>query len=120
MQPTCLPRSSSSVLSATAAESPTTIVSSLRAAPDATRDALVTNDAVQLAERLVAAGPIPEVASADALHVGIAAVNGIDYFLTWNCKHLANAARRNQIEATIELAGHACPVICTPEELLEE
>ena len=47
-------------------------------------------------------------------------MNGIDYLLTWNCKHLANAARRQKIEALVDEAGYACPVICTPEELMEE
>ena len=40
--------------------------------------------------------------------------------LTWNCKHLANAVHRNRIEALAEEAGYACPVICTPEELMED
>ena len=56
---------------------------------------------------------------ADALHIAIAAVNGIDYLLTWNCKHLANASLRIQIAALLEHAGYACSVICTPEELME-
>lgn len=43
----------------------------------------------------------------------------IDYLLTWNCKHLANASLRVQIAALLEDAGYACPVICTPEELME-
>ena len=50
----------------------------------------------------------------------ILAVNGVDYLLTWNCKHLANAVHRNAIEFLVEKAGYACPVICTPEELMED
>ncbi|HPG67691.1 MAG TPA: type II toxin-antitoxin system VapC family toxin [Candidatus Hydrogenedentes bacterium] len=80
----------------------------------------VSNEAVALAEHLVTAGPIPNSSAADALHVAIAAVNGIDYLLTWNCKHLANAVHRHQIEALVQEAGYACPVICTPEELMED
>jgi hypothetical protein len=76
--------------------------------------------AVSLAERLVSAGPIPRESAADALHIAIAAVNGIDFLLTWNCKTLANAAHRKRIEALVNEAGYACPVICTPEELLED
>jgi len=64
-------------------------------------------------------GPIPREAAADALHIAVAAVNGIDYLLTWNCKHLANASLRVQIAALLEGVGCACPVICTPEELME-
>ena len=82
---------------------------------------LKTNDAcVALAERFVFQGLVPQESAADALHIEVAAVNGIDYLLTWNCRHLANAARRQDIEACVEASGYACPVICTPEELMEE
>ena len=80
----------------------------------------VTDEAVSLAEQLVAKGPIPHDSAADALHVAIAAMNGVDYLLTWNCKHLANAAHRGRIESLVEGAGYVCPIICTPEELMEE
>lgn len=80
----------------------------------------ITDEAVALAEHLVGSGPIPESAAADALHIAVAATNGVDYLLTWNCKHLANAVHRSQIEAMVEKAGYACPVICTPEELMED
>ena len=59
-------------------------------------------------------------AEVDALHVAIAVVNGIDYLLTWNCKHLANALLRNKIETVSRNFGYEPPVICTPEELMEE
>jgi predicted nucleic acid-binding protein len=97
--------------------------------PDASRSRLavlegiailaLSDEAVSLAEHLVDVGPIPREAVADALHIAVAAVNGIDYLLTWNCKHLANASLRVQIAALLEDAGYACPVICTPEELME-
>lgn len=97
--------------------------------PDASRLRLATiqgiailalsDEAVSIAEHLVGSGPIPREAAADALHIAVAAVNGVDYLLTWNCKHLANAALRVQIAALLEDAGYACPVICTPEELME-
>ncbi|OHB62998.1 MAG: DNA-binding protein [Planctomycetes bacterium RBG_13_62_9] len=80
----------------------------------------VTDEAVSLAEVLTARGPIPSEHGADALHIAIAAVNGMDYLLTWNCKHLANAAHRNGIESLVEGAGYVCPIICTPEELMED
>jgi len=80
----------------------------------------VSDAAVALAQQLVSAGPIPQTSAADALHIAIAAVNGTDYVLTWNCAHLANAAHRHRIEALVEEAGYACPVICTPEELMED
>ena len=80
----------------------------------------ITEEAVSLAEVLVAKGPISGEHAADALHIAIAAANGMDYLLTWNCKHLANASHRSRIEALVEEEGFGCPVICTPEELMED
>jgi hypothetical protein len=61
---------------------------------------------------------MPERAAVDALHVAVAVVNGMDYVLTWNCTHIANAAIRDKIEQTCRDAGYEPPVICTPEELM--
>ena len=74
----------------------------------------------ELARRLVAGNAIPEKAVVDAVHVAVATVNGMDYLLTWNCAHIANAATRTIIERLCRTAGFAPPVICTPEELTEE
>lgn len=79
----------------------------------------LSDEALSIAEHLVDSGPIPPEAAADALHIAIAAANGVDYLLTWNCKHLANASLRVRIAALLEHAGYASPVICTPEELME-
>ena len=84
-----------------------------------TRVLAVSDAAVALGERLVSAGPIPRESAADALHISVAAVNGSDFLLTWNCTHIANAAHRHDIEALVEDAGFGCPVICTPGELME-
>lgn len=54
----------------------------------------------------------------DIFHIAIATMNGMDYLLTWNCKHIANATIRNKIEEVCRLQGFQCPIICTPEELL--
>jgi hypothetical protein len=72
-----------------------------------------------LAQQLVQQGPLPENAVADALHIAIAVVNGMDYLLTWNCAHIANAALRHRIEAICRASGYEPPVLCTPEELME-
>ena len=73
----------------------------------------------RLAESLLRLGALPQKAEVDAVHVGIAAVNGIDYLLTWNLRHLANAALRGKIEEAVREAGLVPPIICTPEELME-
>jgi hypothetical protein len=79
----------------------------------------VTQDAEDLAKELVKQIPLPENAEIDALHIGIATVNGINYLLTWNCAHIANAAWQAQIEAICRAAGFEPPTICTPQQLME-
>lgn len=80
----------------------------------------VSDAAIALAERLMVDKAVPEQAEEDALHIAVAAVHGMDYLLTWNCKHIANATMRAKIEAVCLDAGYEAPVICTPEELLED
>ena len=78
----------------------------------------VNQDAVSLARELVDKGPIPQKAAVDALHIAVATVHGMDYLLTWNCKHIANAEMRASVTKICRAAGYEPPVICTPEELL--
>lgn len=80
----------------------------------------LTEAAATLAEQLVLGAAIPREAIEDALHVAVAAVHGMDYLLTWNCRHIANAAIRNRIADVCASSGFEAPVICTPEELLED
>ena len=68
---------------------------------------------------LVRRGTLPGHARMDAAHVGIAAANGMEYLLTWNLRHLANASIRGKIEEVVRAAGMVPPIICTPEELME-
>lgn len=79
----------------------------------------VTEEAIMLSGHLARASGIAQNAAIDALHVAVAALNGMEYLLTWNCKHLANVTIRRRMEAAVEDAGFSCPAICTPEELLE-
>lgn len=80
----------------------------------------VTPEVAALAEQLMQNGPLPPKAEVDALHIGVAAVHGMEYLLTWNCKHIANARMRSQIEDICRNMGYEPPVMCTPEELMEE
>jgi predicted nucleic acid-binding protein len=79
----------------------------------------VSAEAMALAQALVNGGPLPSQAAEDALHIAIAVTNGIDYLVTWNCRHLANASMRKDIDRLCRLRGYEPVVICTPEELLE-
>jgi len=79
-----------------------------------------TPESRALARKLVAAGGLPMKAASDALHIGVAAVHGMDYLVTWNCKHIANARMLRFVTETCREAGFEVPVICTPEELAED
>jgi hypothetical protein len=68
---------------------------------------------------LIANTALPDKAQIDALHIAIATVNAMDYLLTWNCRHIANAALRHEIEDICRSSGYETPVICTPLELIE-
>ncbi|MDH3601940.1 MAG: type II toxin-antitoxin system VapC family toxin, partial [Candidatus Tectomicrobia bacterium] len=58
----------------------------------------VSEEAVALAKDLIRIGPLPERAEVDALHIAVAVTSQVDYLLTWNCRHLANAALRHHID----------------------
>jgi hypothetical protein len=75
---------------------------------------------LDLAQSLVQEGPLPEKASEDALHIAVATIHGMDYLLTWNCKHIANAQMRNAVTVLCRVRGYEPPVFCTHEELLGE
>ncbi len=82
---------------------------------------LEVSDAVRvLGKLLISEGPIPAKAKIDAYHIAVAAINGMDFLLTWNCAHIANAAIRSRIEETCRRHGIEPPVICTPLELMED
>src|SRR5262245_55519278 len=77
----------------------------------------VTDAAITLAAALVSEQALPTQAAQDALHFAVACVHGLEYLLTWNCAHLANARLRSRIEQICREAGYVPPIICTPEEL---
>ena len=97
--------------------------------PDAAKRRLGAIDGIQELETtrevrtfgkaLISEGPIPMRTEIDAYHIAIAAVNGMEYLLTWNCTHIANAVMRPRIESLCRKCGYEPPVICTPQELLE-
>lgn len=78
----------------------------------------VNLDVEKLAKKLIADKALPSKAVTDALHIAVASIHGIDYLLSWNCRHIANAEMQRAIEKVCEEQGYKCPKICTPEELL--
>lgn len=79
----------------------------------------VIDQVATIGEELLIQTALPSKARLDALHVAIAALHGMNYLLTWNCKHIANPAQRVKIESVIRSFGFQPPIICTPQELLE-
>ncbi len=79
----------------------------------------MTEEAGELAQQLVDSGAIPAKAAEDAGHIAIAVTNGVEYLVTWNCRHIANATTRTQIERVCRTAGYEPTIICTPAELME-
>jgi hypothetical protein len=79
-----------------------------------------TDRVTVLAERLLKLVPLPPKAGADAFHIAHAAMHRMQYLLTWNCRHIANATFRPAIVRICESEGVAAPLICTPLELLPE
>ncbi len=83
-------------------------------------DLVPVNDWVQqVAAELIARAPMPSKAAVDALHIAAAAVAGVNYLLTLNCRHIANAHVMPRIYEALEELGVSQPLICTPAEFLE-
>jgi hypothetical protein len=79
-----------------------------------------TAESLSLAESLLREVPLPKQAAVDALHIAVSAVHGMDYLLTWNCTHIANASLRFRIDSVCLEGGYEPPIICTPDELLQQ
>ena len=71
-----------------------------------------------LVAALMSGARLPPKATTDAFHIAVAAFAGVDYLLTWNCRHIANLTLRPQMEAVCRTAGLNLPQLCTPIELL--
>ena len=73
---------------------------------------------LDLAEQFLKRSNLPAKADIDAVHIAVATVHGMDYLLTWNCKHIANAQiQRKLAEVSINF-GYELPILCTPYELM--
>ena len=74
----------------------------------------------ELAAALMQDVDLPDRARLDALHIAIAATNGMEYLLTWNCRHISNVTLRPGIEAVCRRLGYEPPLICSPFDLQPE
>ena len=80
----------------------------------------VTEEAIRFAELLLRETVVPRTSFDDALHIAVAAINKMDFLVTWNCKHIANAVTMPKIYKVCQDAGYSCPLICTPEQMKGE
>ncbi|PIE03020.1 MAG: DNA-binding protein [Acidobacteria bacterium] len=78
----------------------------------------INDQSIELAEALVTETDMPEKAKEDALHIAIATFFEIDFLLTWNCRHIANAQIQEKLKTIITQRGYKMPIIATPEELM--
>lgn len=80
---------------------------------------VVTDDARALTKSLIDSLAVPASQPRDALHIAIGAVQGVQFILTWNFKHILNPHLQNRIADTCRADGYEPPVICTPQQLME-
>ena len=80
---------------------------------------LISTEVRTIAPYILRAANLPPGALADALHIGLAALNGMDYVLTWNMRHIANEDVRQRLRAALAAKGIVCPKLSTPLEFLE-
>ena len=76
-------------------------------------------EALHLADKIITDKGIPEAFPEDALHIAIAAVNGMELLITWNFAHIHNPFTRMMVRQLVEDAGYQAPEICSPDELME-
>lgn len=80
----------------------------------------LTAAAQTFAQQILDCRILPIEADRDAVHIGLATLHRMDILLSWNCRHIANAAIQPRLRRLAEAGGYTLPVICTPEELMEE
>ena len=78
-----------------------------------------TDEAEALTQGILDSGVLPADADRDAAHIALASAYEMDILLSWNCRHIANAAIQARLRKLADASGFTLPVICTPEELLD-
>jgi len=79
------------------------------------------NDQVEaLATALVGRRILPATAIRDASHLAAAGVHGMDFLLTWNCRHIANPFIADRPHSCFSEMGVHLPTICTPEQFISD
>jgi hypothetical protein len=77
----------------------------------------ITAEVENLADAVLQSGSLPPAARSDAIHLAAATLAGVDFLLTWNCRHLANPHLQKPLRGVMAARGLPMPEICTPIEL---
>lgn len=77
----------------------------------------VTDEVTAFFDHIVAESVLPAKAHLDVLHISLAAVHGMSYLATWNCKHINNTNFKKKIREAIKRAGYTEVEMTTLEEL---
>lgn len=80
----------------------------------------ITEGVNEVAKAIMDSGLLPQQAIRDAIHIAVASVHNVDFLLTWNCRHIANAVIMKELRTIAEDYNCELPILCTPEELLGE
>jgi len=80
----------------------------------------VTPQCSEIADCYVKDLPLSKRMARDALHLAIASLHGVDYLVTWNCTHIANALIRRKLAEINGFLNLSTPIVCTPEEMMED
>ena len=73
-----------------------------------------------IAKEIMTRAILPPKAQVDALHIATTVHHRIDYLLTWNCTHIANARILPRIHGLLSDLNCFIPIICTPEEMVDD
>lgn len=77
----------------------------------------ITRDVVDLAAVYARHMIMPGGESQDSVHLALASIHRMDFLLTWNCRHLANANKIARIRLVNEGLGLVVPVLLIPTML---
>lgn len=78
----------------------------------------LTDSVLAFSKVLIRTGTLPKKALGDSLHIALSVVHGVDYLITWNCRHIDNAETKPIIRNICMEQGYKYPEICTPFELM--
>lgn len=78
----------------------------------------LSDEIARISDEIMARAILPEKARTDSLHIAAVAHHRVQYLLTWNCRHIANARILPRIHAVLNDLGIPIPIICTPDEML--